>query len=320
MRLDQLNGVTAMIPCYDEVECIDRCYQEVRKELSRYSPREILFIDDGSSDGTLERIKKFAENDPQVNYISFSRNFGLEAAFSAGFRYASMPWTVQLDADLQSVPAEMHKLINVAQDGFDVVFAIRKNRADPWFRRAGTAAHQWVATGLLGIELPVGASVFRVARTSVARKVIESRLSTPYFLATAPLLGARYTVVETEHSPRQGGTGKWRLKHLSAHAVELFVGFSFRPLTACYHLTIALALISIVGVASAGFGGYGEQWWGAVAELASMVGLLLLAVVARYLIRVMRVQTSGWANYQIRETNLEVSANDHLYGLEDNFR
>jgi glycosyltransferase involved in cell wall biosynthesis len=93
-------GITALIPCYNEIECIDLVYRQVRDELDGYLDIEILFVDDGSSDGTLDRIKSFAERDKSVRYISFARNFGQEAAFSAGFAYAAEPWTVQLDADL----------------------------------------------------------------------------------------------------------------------------------------------------------------------------------------------------------------------------
>ena len=309
-------GITAIVPCFDEIECIDRCYAEIRAELERYPRREILFIDDGSTDGTLERIKSFQGADPCVQYISFARNFGLEAAFSAGFRYASMPWTVQLDADLQSRPDEMHKLVDVALGGYDIVFAIRRNRSDPWYRRAGTWLHQWVATSLLGIELPLGASVFRVARTSVARKIVTSRLSTPYFLATAPLLGARYTTVETAHSPRQGGRGKWSLSKLVDHAAELFVGFSYRPLAALYRMTALLAVIAFVLIVMAALGMGGLTALTVLADVVALSTLVLLTVVARYLIRVMRVQARESPLYQVREASIPVEPSEHLYGTE----
>lgn len=309
-------GLTAIVPCFNEVSCIGTCYRTIAAELDRYENTEILFIDDGSTDGTLEQIKDFALRDERVRYISFTRNFGLEAAFGAGFRYASKSWTVQLDADLQSPPAELHKLLDRALQGFDVVFAIRMNRADSWIRRLGTRAHHAIATRILGIELPIGASVFRVARTSVARKVVESKYSTPYFLATVPLMGARYDVVPTAHSPRQEGAGKWRLHRLFSHAVELFVGFSFRPLAWFYLLAAALGPLLIVLLGAL-------PLWGrdsfAVAWLGALVGSLALlqgAVVARYLVRMMRVQASASPRFQVREANIEISADDHLYGYE----
>lgn len=309
-------GITAMIPCYNEADCIERAYQEIRSELMRYDDVELLFIDDGSTDGTLEAIKGFAATDPLVKYLSFARNFGLEAAFSAGFKYASKPWTVQFDADLQSPPAEMHRLVEKALEGYDVVFAVRSNRQDPWYRRLGTRGHQTIARRWLGIELPEGASVFRIVRTSVARKVVDSRLSTPYFIATAPLLGARYTTLPTTHSPRVAGQGKWNLRKLFAHALELFVGFSFRPLTWLNGLAAVVALAGLAMLALAAAGLLGQTGLATASLITALVTLVLLAVVARYLVRVMRVQAIGVPRYQIREANIPIRADEALYGHE----
>ncbi|MFI7632830.1 glycosyltransferase family 2 protein [Nonomuraea sp. NPDC049400] len=309
-------GITAIIPCYNEIACVERAYQEIQAELSKYEDVELLFIDDGSTDGTLEAIKGFAAADPRVKYISFARNFGLEAAFSAGFKYASKAWTVQFDADLQSPPHEMHRLVAKAMEGYDVVFAVRENRQDAWYRRLGTWAHQMIAQRWLGIELPQGASVFRIVRTSVARKVVDSKLSTPYFIATAPLLGARYTTLPTTHQPRVDGTGKWNLRKLFTHATELFVGFSFRPLTWLIGLTTAAVAGGIVIAALALAGHVGPIVVDLAALGTALVTLVLLAVVARYLVRVMRVQAIGVPRYQIREANIPIRADEALYGHE----
>ncbi|MCW2875914.1 MAG: Sugar transferase [Sphaerisporangium sp.] len=309
-------GITAMIPCYNEIDCVERAYQEIQAEVGKYDDVELLFIDDGSTDGTLDAIKGFAAVDPRVKYISFARNFGLEAAFSAGFKYASKAWTVQFDADLQSPPHEMHRLVAKAMEGYDVVFAVRENRRDPWYRKLGTWAHQTIARRWLGIELPQGASVFRIVRTSVARKVVDSRLSTPYFIATAPLIGARYTTLPTEHHPRVDGVGKWNLRKLFPHAIELFVGFSFRPLA--WLIGLAAAAVAGGGVISALAlaGQLSQLAVGLAALVTSLVTLMLLAMVARYLVRVMRVQAIGVPRYQIREANIPIRADEALYGHE----
>ncbi|GAA3080170.1 glycosyltransferase family 2 protein [Streptosporangium carneum] len=309
-------GITAMIPCYNEIDCVERAYREIRAELVKYEDVELLFVDDGSTDGTLEAIKGFAAEDPLVKYISFARNFGLEAAFSAGFKYASKMWTVQFDADLQSPPHEVHRLVEKALEGYDVVFAVRENRQDPWHRRLGTWAHQTIARRWLGIELPQGASVFRIVRTSVAHKVVDSRLSTPYFIATAPLLGARYTTLPTAHHPRLDGTGKWNLRKLFSHAIELFVGFSFRPLTWLIGLAGAVLAAGAATMALTLAGRLGPVAVELAGLAAALVTLALLLVVARYLVRVMRVQAIGVPRYQIREANIPIRADEALYGYE----
>ncbi|MGA5001640.1 glycosyltransferase family 2 protein [Streptomyces arboris] len=302
-------SITAMVPCFNEEECIEQAYLRIKEEVYPYGDAEILFVDDGSTDATLSIIKRLAADDPRVSYISFARNFGLESAFTAGFSYASKEWTVQLDADLQSPPAEIHKLTRRAVEGdYDAVFAVRTGRQDPWYRRLGTVGHQAIATRILGIELPVHASVFRVVRTSVARKVAACKVSTPYFLATLPLIGARYTTVETAHSPRAAGVAKWSLTKLFRHAADLFVGFSYRPLALIYLAALGAAAAAVALTAA----GSGLQPLALASVLLHTAGLGALALLARYMVRVMR-GSAGLPRYQIREANVPVRPQDHLY-------
>src|SRR5882757_456803 len=108
-------GLSVVVPCLNEADNIDAVYEEIRAELGRYGDLEILFVDDGSTDATLARIRSLAERDHGVSYVSFTRIFGLEAAFSAGYRYVRNPWMLHLDADLQFPPAEAHRLIECAR-------------------------------------------------------------------------------------------------------------------------------------------------------------------------------------------------------------
>ncbi len=312
-RMPATLSITAMVPCFNEEECIEQAYLRIKEEVYRYGDAEILFVDDGSTDGTLGIIKRIAHEDPRVSFISFARNFGLESAFTAGFSYASKEWTVQLDADLQSPPEELHKLVRRAvEDDQDAVFAVRTGRQDPWYRRLGTVGHQAIATRVLGIELPVHASVFRVVRTSVARKVAECKVSTPYFIATLPLIGARYTTVETAHSPRAAGRPKWSLGKLFRHAADLFVGFSYRPLALIY-----LAALGAAAAATAlATAGSGVQPLALAAVLLHAAGLGALALLARYMVRIMR-GSAGLPRYQIREANVPVRPQDDLYAYRN---
>lgn len=312
-RMPATLSITAMVPCFNEEECIEQAYLRIKEEVYRYGDAEILFVDDGSTDGTLGIIKRIARDDPRVSYISFARNFGLESAFTAGFSYASKEWTVQLDADLQSPPEELHKLVRRAvEEDHDAVFAVRTGRQDPWYRRLGTVGHQAIATRILGIELPVHASVFRVVRTSVARKVAECKVSTPYFIATLPLIGARYATVQTAHAPRAAGRAKWSLGKLFRHAADLFVGFSYRPLTLIYLAALGAAAAAVALTAA----GSGVQPLALASVLLHTAGLGALALLARYMVRVMR-GSAGLPRYQIREANVPVRPQDDLYAYRN---
>jgi hypothetical protein len=299
-------GLTAVIPCYNEGDQVDRAYHGIRQALGEIGDLEILFIDDGSSDDTLERLRRLAAADPQVRYLSFTRNFGLSAAITAGFRYASRPWIVQLDADLQFPPEETWTLLAEAARGYDVVFGVRRDRRDPLSRRLGSAGHQWVARRLLGIELPAGASSFRVLRAPVARTLADLPMANSYFAAKVPLVTSRYTAVATEHRPRESGRSRFRPLWLFGHAFELFFGFSWRPLNAMYLIAAAGVALCVAGLAAPAV----------VSPIAMIVPALLLvaiAVTGRYLHRLL-LDTGPLRPYYIREANLPVRPEETIDG------
>jgi polyisoprenyl-phosphate glycosyltransferase len=300
--------ITAVIPCLNEATGLAETYAEMAAQLDRYDT-ELLFIDDGSDDGTLDLIKAFAARDPRVSYISFTRNYGQEAAVSAGFRYASKPWIVQLDADLQFPPSEVHKLLARASRGdCDVVFGIRGQRCDKPLRRIASRLQQWIARRLLGIDVPYGASSFRVIRTSVARKIAALRLGTPYFIATVPAVGARYASVDVAHAPRRDGSSRFGLGRLVSHALDLFFGFSMRPFVL---LSASAAIAAVLSVLVVLTGLASPQ----VAMLAvQTLGLAGLAVLGRYLMGLVR--QVGPIRYLVRESNLAIAPEDLLYEHE----
>ncbi len=308
--------ITAVVPCYNEEECLRRAHAEISEALAPFGDHEIVYVDDGSTDGTLAIIRELAACDDRVRYLSFTRNFGLEAAFSAGFRYARHPWTVQFDADLQSPPSELPRLFHKALEGYDAVFAMRVERNDPWHRRVGSQAQHWLARRVFGIELPHRGSIFRVLRSSVAKKIVALDLGTPYFLATVALVGARYTSVPTEHRPRLAGTAKWNLRKLIGHTVELYTGFSYRFLSLVYLNALLCGALAMGGVVAAVAGGGGGALLGVLGLVALATVALDLAILGRYLVRIIRGQTRGPAGYLVRETNLAIDPADSLYEFD----
>jgi glycosyltransferase involved in cell wall biosynthesis len=303
-------GLTAVVPCYDEADSVAQTHAEIVAALGGYD-LEILYVDDGSGDGTLAEIQRLAAADERVQYLSFSRNFGFEAAFSAGYKYARKPWLVHLDADLQFPPAEVHLLVERALEGFDAVFGVRRARHDPWHRRLGAAGYHWLGRRLR-IRIPPGATTFRVLRTELARRVVELRLGTPYFLATVPLLTSRIATVPVEHRPRTRGTSKFRLGRLVGHALELYVAFSRRAVHAVA-IALLLAALGAAGLATAAFAG----WVGVPAAvggglLAQCVALAAAAVALRYTVLVADAQPRP-AMFYIRTASIPVDAADELF-------
>lgn len=301
-----MTGLTVVVPCYREGAQVDRAYQGISEALDGLDGLEMLFVDDGSGDDTLDRLRRLAAADPRVVYLSFTRNFGQAAAIAAGFRYARRPWIAQLDADLQFPPEETWRLLAEAARGYDVVFGVRRNRQDALARRLGAAGHQWIARRLLAIEVPRGASSFRVLRASIARTLAELPMTNSYFAAKVPLVTDRYTTVATEHRPRESGGSRFRPVRLFGHAFELFFGFSWRPLNLAYLLAalgVGLAVaLPVAGVDPA-----------VVALSLSALSLTMLALIGRYLHRLM-LDASPARPYYIREANIEIRPEDRADG------
>ncbi|MDX3101476.1 glycosyltransferase family 2 protein [Nonomuraea angiospora] len=306
-------GLSVIVPCYQEGRQIEAAHAAIVRAFGDVPGLEILFIDDGSTDGTVEHMRELAAADDRVRYLSFTRNFGQAAAITAGFRYASRPWILQLDADLQFPPEEAWILLEEAGNGYDVVFGIRRKRRDPLIRRVGAACHQWVAARLLGIELPRGISSFRVLRTPVARTLAELRMSNSYFAARVPLVTSRYKVVTTAHEGRASGRSHYDFVRLAGHAFELFFGFSWRPLNAV-HVLAALGVAAAVAVAAAALMSAATVLGVALAGLGlATLTLVTVAVSARYLQRLL-LDNGPLRPYYIAEANLTVSPEDTIDG------
>jgi glycosyltransferase involved in cell wall biosynthesis len=308
-----LTGLTAVLPCYNEGAQVDRAYLAIIDALGEIEDLELLIVDDGSTDDTLDHIRALAAADPRVKYLSFSRNFGLEAAHAAGFAYAGQPWSVQLDADLQSPPDQTWLLLAKAEEGYDVVFGVRENRQDPLVRRLGSSGQRWFARRFLGIETPPGASTFRVIRTAVARRLVDLRLGAPYFIAMVPMIGARYACVPTRHRQR-AGRSKWRMSRLVGHSFELFFGYSWRPLNAVYVLAVLGAAAGALGLLAAAASGAATGTALAVCALiASVLTLSAVALSTRYLHRLL-LDSRHTRPYYIREANVPVRPEDGVDG------
>lgn len=305
------SGLTVVVPCFNEVDNIEPSYQEIVGELGNL-PLELLYVDDGSTDGSLDVIRALAHADPRVRYVSFTRNFGFEAAFSAGYRYAGKPWILHIDADQQFPASEAAKLIAAAEAGNDAVFGIRTNRQDPLLRRWGTAAFHFLGRRVLRIEIPPGATAFRLVRTELARKIVDLRLGTPYFLATVPRLTSRYTTVPVAHRARERGESKVGFGFLSSHAIELFVGFTRRLTTAASATALMTAGVALLAGVAAAFGLLGLSATSALTFALFSVVLTVLSLTVRYLVVVGAGQPRP-RQFYIREASFPVDEDDRLY-------
>lgn len=305
------SGLTVLVPCFNEGAQVEAAHRELVEALKEVGELEILFVDDGSTDDSLDRLRRLAETDPRVRYLSFTRNFGIDAVMAAGFSYAGRPWTVQCDADLQVPPEEIWTLLDKAAQGYDVVFGERRGRRDPLVRRGGSAGLHWTARRLFGIDMPRGASTFRLVRTGLAQTITELRL--PWFIPAVPLVGARYAVTPVTHRPRTAGRSKLRVARLAAHSFELFFGFSWRPLAAVYAAGALGGCLALV-LAALGYAGLaGGSALAATQVLLTGLTVAAVALLGRYLHRLLR-ESARLRTYYIKEANVPLRPEDTLTG------
>lgn len=230
-----MDTITIIVPCFNEQSALPHFYKECLNlvQLMNYARIELLFIDDGSTDDTLTLIKEYAKQDSSVKYISFSRNFGKEAAIYAGLQHASGDYVVIMDADLQDPPSLLPELYAaVKTEGYDSAATRRISRkGEPlirsWFaRKFYKLMHKIAHTDLVD-----GARDYRLMN----RKFVNALLSLgEYNRFTKGLygwVGFKTKWIEFENIERIAGESKWSFWKLFYYAIEGIVAFSTVPLT-----------------------------------------------------------------------------------------
>ncbi len=231
-------SISIVIPVYNEVESLPHLYKSVKdsvKSLKR--PYEIVFIDDGSTDGSIGVLESIQESDEQVVVVTFRRNFGQTAAMAAGFKYATGDIIITMDADLQNDPADIPVLLEAIKDA-DVVSGWRKNRQDKLLsRRMPSVAANWLISKVTGVALHDYGCTLKAYRKEVIKNINLYGEMHRFIPALASWVGAKIVEVETTHHARKYGTSKYGISRilrviLDLITVKFLQSFSTRPIQA----------------------------------------------------------------------------------------
>ncbi len=228
-----MKKISIVVPCYNEEEALPFFYQEVEKIVSNMKVEvEYIFVNDGSRDKTLELLRELAKQDKKVRYISFSRNFGKEAAMLAGLDAASGDYITTMDADLQDPPELLIEMYHaLEEEDYDICAAKSKSRHGYSFlRKTFTKWFYKITAHISKTEMVDGARDFRLMKREVVDAIISMREYNRYSKGLFSFVGFKTKWLEFENKERVAGTTTWNFWKLFKYAIDGIVAFSTAPL------------------------------------------------------------------------------------------
>lgn len=241
--------ITIIIPAYNEEMVIEECYRRIRLNLEKIKNYnyEMIFINDGSKDKTLELLEEIAKNDKNVKVISFSRNFGHQAAVEAGLKEISGDVVLTIDADLQDPPELIHDMLNLWEKGNDIVYGKRTKRdGENIFKLFSAKMFYKTLNKISDVYIPLNVGDFRL----VDRKVIDVINQLPehnkFFRGLFSWVGYKQVPYEYERKERFAGKTKYSLKQMLKLALDGIIGFSVKPLRIIGAIGICSIVISFL--------------------------------------------------------------------------
>ncbi|MCD6328071.1 glycosyltransferase [bacterium] len=240
--------VSAVVPMFNEEESIGELYSELRAALdSTGKTYEIILVDDGSSDSTLDRAIALSEEDDSVVVVQLSRNFGHHPAATCGMEHSRGKVIVLLDADLQNDPADIPALLDKIEAGYDVARCWRQGRKDPLWRTIPSKFVNWLTCWATGVKLhDYGCSLLAMRREVVHRLSRFSERSR-HVSGLISWAGGRVCEIEVEHRDRKFGSSKYGFVSLLRLTINLLTGFSTLPLQMVGFVGAVTSLLGFMG-------------------------------------------------------------------------
>ena len=309
-----MKKINLVVPCYNEQESIPLFYKEiekVRKDINAII--EIIFVNDGSKDNTLEEMKKIAKEDEHVKYVSFSRNFGKEAAMLAGLEATDGDYVTIMDVDLQDPPSLLPEMLRLAEEeGYDIVGTRRVTRkGEPKIRSFFARCFYKIINRMSDVEMVDGARDYRLMTRQVVDSILELKEYNRYSKGLFSYVGFNTKWLEYENIQRVAGETKWSFWKLFKYAIEGIVAFTTGPLTIAAMIgvlfcIVAFAMIIFIIVRTLVYGDPTPGWpsMACIIFLVSGVQLLCIGVIGEYLAK-MYLEVKGRPIYVIKESNVK---------------
>lgn len=317
--------LSVITPAYNEQESIEKLQARITDILSNDGQAkgydfELILINDGSRDGTLVEIKKAAARDSRVKYISFSRNFGKEAAMLAGLSYCAGDFAVIMDSDLQHPPELIPAMMEQSIAGFDQVIAKRTRSGDKKGRTFLSRLYYRIVNRLIDVKLEDGVGDFRLLSRKAVNALVSMKEYTRFSKGLFAWIGFHSTILEYENVQREAGETKWTLKALLRYAADGIMSFNDKPLRISFYIggvTMLMGLIyiiySLIRVLVVGIEEPGYFTMISAILIMGGVQLISVGVLGEYIGKIY-YEVKGRPHFLVQESNLPAlddQARDH---------
>lgn len=303
--------VSIVVPVYNERDNVQLLAQAIQNTFASLPYRyNVIFIDDGSADDTLEILKALSLADSNMRYVSFSRNFGHQAALKAGLDMAEGDCVISMDGDMQHPPELIPLLLAKWEEGFNVVYTVRKEDAGlPFVKRKTSNAFYSVLNGLSDIEIEKGTADFRLLDKTVVTVLRNLHEYELFFRGLVKWAGFKQIAIEYTPSQRNAGVSKYTYKKMVRFALQGFTSFSNRPLYAATYIGFIFAFLSLLYIPYVIFSFIFEHpisgWASIIVTIAFFGGLqlLILGIIGIYIGKLF-TQSKQRPVYIVKESNL----------------
>ena len=315
--MSEVNKISCIVPCYNEEASLPYFYAEITRIEKNMKLRgklefEIIFINDGSKDNTLKVLKEFAQNDSQVKYISFSRNFGKEAAMYAGLQKSTGDYVAIMDADMQDPPSLLPEMYRILQtEDYDNVAMRRTSRdGEPPIRSFFAKLFYRIINKISKADIVDGARDFRLMKRAMVDAILEMGEYNRFSKGIFGWVGFKTKWLPYVNIERVAGETKWSFWKLFVYSLEGIVAFSTVPLSIASVIGILLCFLAFIAIAfvigrTLVFGDPVEGWPSLVCIITLIGGIQLfcMGIMGQYLAKTY-LETKHRPIYIVSETNL----------------
>ena len=307
--------ISLIVPCYNEEQALPSFWKEAKAVADTMTDVDVefLFVNDGSSDGTLELLRKLAQEDKRVKYLSFSRNFGKEAAMYAGFTHAKGDYTAVMDADLQDPPALLPELLKaVREEGYDSAATRRVTRkGEPPIRSFFARMFYRIINRMSDVDIVDGARDFRLMNRKFLNALLALKERNRFSKGLFGWVGFKTKWIAFENVERVAGETKWSFWKLFKYSIEGLVAFTTTPLVLASFVGLVFCFISLAAtvfffVRKLAFGDPVTGWASTVCIITFLGGIQLffLGVFGQYMARAY-LEVKNRPLFLIAESNIE---------------